>query len=70
MTRVEIERLVRQLIEICERGEWQKRHAAENTYCPYCAREGDTWEDQSKHHAGCKFVEIINQAKRFVGDIQ
>jgi hypothetical protein len=36
--------------------EWQTRHAAENTYCPDCARPEDAYTDQREHHPGCPYV--------------
>lgn len=44
-------------LAIIEGTEWHHRHAAENTYCPYCCTDAEAWEDQKSHHAGCQWVE-------------
>jgi hypothetical protein len=38
--------IIESLLEIANQNEWQTRHAAENTYCPFCANDDDAWQDQ------------------------
>lgn len=44
-------------------GGFETRHAAENSYCPDCANESDSWRDQTEHHAGCGYLARIEAAK-------
>ena len=67
---VEIVGLIKELLEIVEANEWQHRHAAENTYCPFCSTAEEFWEDQIKHHHPCKFVETVYKAKSFLRKIE
>lgn len=56
-------KLIKDLLKMVKAGEWHVRHCAENTYCPYCERERDSWSDQKKHHEGCKFVKLVKHAE-------
>ena len=56
--------LIKAMLEMIQLNEWQKRHAAENRYCPFCATDSDEWDDQAEHHAGCKYVQIERIAAR------
>jgi hypothetical protein len=47
---------------IADRGGWDTRHAAENTYCPDCATDADAWQDQTEHHPGCAYVARTEKA--------
>ena len=51
------------LVQHAESTEWMTRHAAENSYCPYCSTEEDQWEDQHEHHENCKYTEMMKKAK-------
>lgn len=58
--------LIAKLLEMVKSNEWQSRHAAGNTYCPFCANDGDTWDDQMEHHEGCKYVAIVEEAEKYL----
>ncbi len=62
--------IIEDLLEMAKSNEWQTRHAAENQYCPYCADDGDQWNDQKEHHAGCKFLEIAIAAEIYLRQIR
>jgi hypothetical protein len=61
------EELIREMADMLACTEWQTRHAAENTYCPWCAGDDDDWKDQKRHHDGCKFVAVMEAAKMRLG---
>ena len=44
-------------------GGWATRHAAENSYCPDCAKESDAWHDQKEHHPGCAYIARMESAR-------
>ncbi len=54
------------LFEHAEATEWMTHHAAENSYCPYCANDDNWWDDQREHNDGCKYVEIMEKAKNIL----
>mgnify|MGYP001588249428 CR=1 FL=1 len=58
----EWDELVLELLKVVKANEWQRRHAAENTYCPFCSTDDDLWRDQKKHHPGCKYVILVTWA--------
>jgi hypothetical protein len=61
--------LVKHLLDMVKANEWQTRHAAENTYCPYCNNDSDAWEDQKEHHDGCQFVMVVNAVHKLYPEL-
>ena len=61
-----VKKIALKLLKMVEANEWQTRHAAENSYCPYCANDDDFYKDQEVHHKGCKFVKTIREAKEIL----
>lgn len=72
----ELVRILRWLLQNAKNNEWQTRHAAENTYCPYCAdiyfvrktraRRVDDYTDQKDHHPDCEYVKMVAEAERLL----
>jgi hypothetical protein len=61
-----VKKIALKLLEMVEASEWQTRHAAENSYCPYCAYEVERYDDQTVHHKGCKFVKTVREAREIL----
>jgi hypothetical protein len=60
----EIIKVALELLKMVEENEWQTRNAAENAYCPYCANETNIYTDQAEHNKNCKFVKVVQKAKK------
>lgn len=58
--------IINWLIANAKGGEWATRHAAENSYCPYCSNDDDLWTDQKEHHTGCEYVRMMAEAEKLV----
>lgn len=54
------------LLKMVKASEWQTRHCAENSYCPYCANDDDIYKDQAIHHKGCKYVRLTKKAEKVI----
>lgn len=65
---METKELIEKLLNIVKAGEWQIHHAAENTYCPFCVTEDESWEDQKVHHEGCEFVALVSAANEWLAN--
>ena len=64
LTDSKIRPLIDWLIQNAEANEWQSRHAAENSYCQYCADDSDDWNDQKTHHGGCEYVAMMTEIRK------
>jgi len=58
--------LIKKLLEIAEDNEWQTHNAAENQYCQYCYNIDLRWDDQCYHNSGCKWVEVVTAARKYL----
>lgn len=60
-----VEQTIKALARLARASEWETRHAAENTYCPWCTQLGDLWKDQTEHHDGCEYVTTMRTLEGF-----
>lgn len=54
-------------LEIMIDSEWATHNAAENQYCPSCAKSEDRWRDQYEHYPDCKWVDVVSRMKKLLG---
>lgn len=60
----ELKNLLADCLRFVEASEWDRRHAAENQYCPCCELPEDAWKDQKEHHPGCLWVDLVARLRK------
>lgn len=58
--------LIKRLLSMVRKNEWQYHHAAENPYCPFCVTDDEWWDDQKEHHPGCEYIALVAEAEEYL----